>query len=624
MKSDLAIPRSRKSGKGLLGAVVGVALLAVLGFAAYKILFNRPGEAAAMYIPADAGLVVTMDFAPSDRQAETFNKITQALDDQGIAEKLDTFLKTAFEKDPVGAELRPHLKRSFAVATWSVGGKDTTVALLAIDDAGAVRKVIEKTSKADSDGIYTLKALQKSSAAIIDSYLVMGNSADAIRRIQAVRNGKESSVASLPTFVEARSSLPKDANMMVFLSPTYLKELGKSPLLSGAQPFKGTEWLAYSTTVEPDGLAFDYFCPFDAKAVPGLAALSKSAPFSTDALKGLPQGAYGFIGISQAAVYWDWAHEAASSSKEVQTGFEQGIVEFEKQSGLSIQRDILPAFKGEQVLAVYPGPTGKGLDLDVVVLATNANGATPAALAEKLRAVVERESAKKGEAVKFTESKIGEITVWEIDKGSREKMVGEMFGAMNPPSRGMPDFQSPVIEVDASGVPKASPPNPSGIPKPAPPQEFKDKTVLCAAFPDKFVVTSSRALLNQMISGSQGGKSLADSPAFENLKGRVLDGSQSLMFVDLRKIMDTLRPTLEENMKGSPVKPDDLLNLFGDGKVGLVGSSVYDGKVTKGRLFLPLDWEHAIRMIGAGIKGFGGPDMGAMPDMSGGTGMMEK
>lgn len=614
MGTDRVTPRSRRSGKGLIGAVVGVALLAVLGFAAYKILFNRPGEAAAAYLPADAQVVITLDLTPSDRQLETFDKITKALDDQGIADRMDGFLKDMFSKDPLGAEIRPHLKRNFAMAMWPSGKDSGGVGLLAIDDPGAVRKALDGSSKPSADGIYKFDKAGEMYLSVLDEYLVIGSSAKMIQRVQAVRAGKESAVSGLPAFVEARASLPKDANLMVFLSTKVFEEMSKETgmMFMGGNPFRGSDWMAYSATVEPDGLAFDYHFPFDAKKVPALAGLSKMAPFSMDTLKGLPEGAYGLMGISQSGLYYDWITEAATSAPGAKADFDKAVAEFEKQFGISVLDDIVPALKGEQVLACYPGPTGEGLDLDVALVATNANGATPAALAEKVRASIERESAKSNQPVKFTETKIGDVTVWEIDAKAREEMVNGIYGGMSPmPMPTEPSGMSPNMmqEMPPSGM---TPENK----EPAVVAKYKDKTALYAVFPDKVVVTSSHALLNKMIAVQQGGRSLADVPAYKNMQALVLDGSQSVVMVDVRQIMEKVKASTEEGMKGAPVTGDDFVKLFGDGKVGMVASGAYDGKVTRGRLFFPLDWEQLVRMIGKGMKGMsGGPDMGAMPDM---------
>lgn len=77
-------------------------------------------------------------------------------------------------------------------------------------------------------------------------------------------------------------------------------------------------------------------------------------------------------------------------------------------------------------------------------------------------------------------------------------------------------------------------------------------------------------------------------------------GSQSALLVDVTRILEALRPTLEKQgfTKEMGISLDDLLRLFGDGRSGLVGSGKYDGKAMTGGLFVPLDFERLIRLIG--------------------------
>ena len=53
----------KRRGISKVGVLVGAIALGAIAFGAYKILFNRTGEAAIQLIPADARLVVTLDTA---------------------------------------------------------------------------------------------------------------------------------------------------------------------------------------------------------------------------------------------------------------------------------------------------------------------------------------------------------------------------------------------------------------------------------------------------------------------------------------------------------------------------------------------------------------------------------
>ncbi len=618
MPESSSIVRDRRAGKGLFGVVIAVALLAVVGFAAYKFLFDRPGEAAAAFVPSDADVVITLDTNPSERQAATFQKITDALQREGIAEKFDDALKGILDGSPVGAEVRPHLKRSFAMAYWipSQQGQDRALVLLAIDDPGAVGGSLSKHGKQRSGGVYEIPSPAKDVyASVVENYLAIGNSPEAIEKVEAVRSGGKSSVTKLSQFQEARSSLPSDANLMVFLSPRAIEKMNEMTqgMGGGGNMWAGTDWLAFSTTVEPEGIAFDYHCPMNADKVPVLKPIASARPFDYERLKMLPDGAYGLFGYSQAAKYWDCIDDALSSEPEAKKEFDSGIEEFERETGLSVTKDVLPAFQGEQVFAVYPGPSGDPADVDGIVMITDSNGADPAALAGKVRGVVERMSAQSGKGVRFVESKIGEVTVWEIDPESRKGFTEGLAGGMSGPAiRPVPEGAPPGLPQEPppiTGVPGEATPPPASIeatPPPAQPETGKSpwdsKTIVFAQFGKSVVVCSSRGLLNRTIAASQGGKTLRDDPAYAGMRSHIVSGSQAIGLVDLRRIMDAVKPMVEEGTKGGPVLPDDVLNMFGKGAAGLVISGSYDGKIARGRMMIPIDFERVIGMMGTAMR----------------------
>ncbi|MBI5706047.1 MAG: DUF3352 domain-containing protein [Armatimonadetes bacterium] len=611
--------QNRRAGKGLLGAVIGAGLVAVLGFAAYKTFLSRAGEAATLYIPSDAGVVVTVDLTPSDRQLETFDKIQKAIHDNGLDLKLDGMLKRFMDKDPLGAELRPFFRRNYAIAIWpDKDAEAATVSLFAVEDPASVQAVLGKHVKPDGDGIFALKSPANTYAAVMEDYLVAGNSKQAIQRVQAVHADKGSSVASLPAFLEARQALPKDANVMVFVSPKEISKMASNAEMFAApmSSIKGADWMAYGVTIEPDGIAVDYQCPFDPKAMGGLSALANSAPFDLKVLDALPDGAYGLMGVSQTSGYWELAAESAKSQgKDLAKTFEEGVKSFEKTSGLSVRDDIVPGLKGDQVIAVYPGKTGEGADLDLVLVATTANGATPAALAARLRALAERESQKSNKPMTFSSSQVGDVTIWEIDPKSRDEMVrglnsgfgfppamssGAAVGSDMPagPDSGPPMIQSRPFPSDSSGMEGMADAKGKD-----PAKSYADKSILIGEFADKVVVCTSRAIMMQMVAGKFEHGSLGQSESFLKMRDRIIEGSQSVFMVDTKRIIDAVRPLVKETMSGGPVKADDVLSLFGSGTSGMVGSGIYDGKVCKGRFFMPLDWVSLCNLVGQGMKG---------------------
>ncbi|MCB8933729.1 MAG: DUF3352 domain-containing protein, partial [Chthonomonadaceae bacterium] len=375
-------PRTRK-GKASRIALVAVAALAVLGFAAYQFLLNRPGEAAIAFLPADADVVVTLDTNPSQRQLSVFMKITAALEREGIAKKLDETLAQAFDGKPIAAEIQPHFQRSFAMAAWNPKGQpQLTVTLLSIDDPAAVEASLKTHGQPKGDGSYAIPGTNEQMfAAVVDKYLAVANSDVALMRVGRVRAGAEPSVAKSSAFAAARATLPEDANVMVFLAPRFFENMGDAP---GGRALGAATWMAASATVVPEGIQFDYQGPVDASKMPSLAALGQIAPIDLTALKQLPDGAYGVAAYSQGGRYWNSMDESVGKEPALADGFKDAVGTFEKETGLSIAKDLVPALMGEQVLAIYPGNLGQPSDVEGALLLTDAHGANPASLAAKV------------------------------------------------------------------------------------------------------------------------------------------------------------------------------------------------------------------------------------------------
>lgn len=554
----------KRLGAGKVAVLGSVVALGALAFGAYKLFFQRPGEAAIQLIPADAQFVVTLDTNPSEMQVATFDRIYAALKREGIAEKVDEGLTDLFSKSPVGKEIRPLVATSFAMAQFKADGQQGFAMLTALKDSGKVADILAKNGSKVGDRPPMYKVEEGNAyCSVIGDYLAVSDHQELITRVASLQD-RTGSVADLPEYQTARAALPRDANLMVFISPQGLAEMQKSV---ANKSFSGASWFALGATVRDDGILFDYRSPLDSKATAALKAMAQTAALDPKLLSRYPAGAYGLLAYSQPARAWAALTGEARQNKDASKELDKGVSEFEKETGLSVQDDIVPAFNGDVSGAVYPGPSGKAEDLDFVVMVSDANGATPARLAAKVRALVEKKAAESKETFKFVETKIGEATLWEIDEATRARLFDSA-------SKGQ--SSGPVL---------------------------KGKTLIMAQVGGNIFVTSSRALVNQSLELARGGgQSLASDPAFAGMTTRVVEGSQANLMISLRRILDVMRPQIEESMKGGPVNADDVVSLFGDLGTGLVGSAKFDGDVMVGSLFLPLDYDRAITLIGKSMR----------------------
>lgn len=613
------------------GAKIAIllAVVAILGggFAAYKLLFNRPGESAIGLIPADAGSVITLDTNPSANQMHAYQTISDSLKKEGVDEKVADGISELLGKAGIAQELRQYVKTSFAAAFWPPegSGKPRGVALISISDPGAVNKVLAKIGSA-SNGIYKCREMY---LAVVDSYLAIGMDADVIARVQAVKNGAPS-IASLQEYQLARQDLPADANFMVFVAPKGLQFMAKS--MGGNKMAESANWAAFSATLRDDGLQFDARAPVNASTMPSMAKLSAAKPLDASTFSHLPAGAYGILALSSPANYYDMMDEAMRSNR-MGAQQDEAIKEFEKQTGLSLRNDILPALRGNTVMAWYPDAGGEKKSFDFVLLADNSNGADPVALSEKINPVVEKMSKGKAHFVKTEENG---ATIYALDASSQEKMLEGMSAPRRPqmtmPSSA-PDFGSPAMppgnwrnmppDGQFHSVPAPSySPEPKGAGGPTPtfedlrpgtgpsisykpatddtprqiPTELKDKTITWAEVNGCVVIASSKPMLEKALAAFHGGQTLATDPAFSPTIAR-LSGDQQAMILSMRRIMEGMRPWLEESMGHGGPSFDDIENLFGPGDAAMFMGGKVQNNVGSGTWFLPLDFDRIAAMI---------------------------
>jgi hypothetical protein len=384
--------RYRVTGKATVVVLFLVLILGVAAFAVWRWFGDRPGEEAVKLIPADAGIVVTLDTTPSPEQLALFKKIADAAESKGLLKDLDQLMGGMGGQAPIFKDIRPYLKKSFAFALW-VSAKDIkspadpkVLGLLALTDTNAVKSILEKYGQSDSSaGLegYRLKEGQ-GFMALIDGYLAISQDADTLRRASKAASGGIPNVAELAEYRTARSQLPSDANFMFFMSPKGLEtmqDLSKGPQLQG-----GYKWMAFSMTLRNEGLAFDMQIPSKADNDPSFAAMAKVKPLSKDFLNKLPQDAYGVLAVAQPGTYIKLMRDALEKDPKLGKETSKGIAEFEKQTGLSLKTVLDTSLNGDFALAVYP--TSNSKSVDIVLTLTDSNNADPSLLFQKVMKVI--------------------------------------------------------------------------------------------------------------------------------------------------------------------------------------------------------------------------------------------
>ncbi len=560
------------------GVKIAVLILAVAGvgggYATYRYLFKRTGEAAIAMIPSDASLVITIDTHPSEAQITAFQKLGDALKREGIDGDIEDGVSGIIGKAGLAKEVRQYLTNNVAMAMWMPadgGAKTHGLMLLSISDPSAVEKAIAGGTKAPGASIpaYTYTR-QDMVVGVVGDYLAIASDVDTLNRAEQTRGGGES-VANLQEYRDARGALPTDANLMCFMSPSMIAQASK---MSGAKAFGSSKWMAMGASLRDGGLRFDYRGPVDTKKFPVLASMVGGAYLDPKFMKKLPEGAYGLMAYSDLSRFYPAVQQSVQDVRGEKRAQDE-LAKFEQESGISVENDLLPALKGDAIVAVYPGAVADPTSFDGVIMIDTANGGEPAKLADKLRAFVERKSAEtaaKGgsnKAVHFTETKMGSATVWQLDAES-------VSGLRDALGHRKPDGSREV------------------------PPAMADKNVMYAVVDNAVILASSQAMMNQALLSANGGKSLADDLAFTNMAAEADPKAQMVGFIAISRIVDKYRAQIQDGMKNANgITIDDIVNAFGGPNTGLSFSGHMDGEVASGTMFLPLDYDRLAKFIGA-------------------------
>lgn len=450
-----------------------VALLLVVGgcVLAYRHFFQRAGEAAANLIPADALLIVTLDLKPSPQQAPTFQRIHDAMQRESIDGQFDQFITSMLSNSPVGKDLRPYVTTSMAYATLkpAVGKMGATVGLFAVSDAGRVRDILNRDAqKTTQDRLdyYQVKGGDNSCMGVVGDYLVVADTPATLMQIVRVHRGETPAVASLLAFQHARGALPADANLMIFIASDSVQQAAAK--VAGGRTNRAVAnvpWIAIGMAARANGIDTFVQAPV---STPAISDLSQVTPLDLQLLKRLPGGAYGLLALSQPGKYWnqlkttgaDVSPAFGGDRREISHTLDAGLTRFERETGMSVPRDVLPGLYGHALFALYPDGAADGVD--GLILLDDANGANPAALADRVRAYAEQQSgAHEQTPLRFTSTVRDGATVWTLDTDSQDQLRHNLNAVAARTQQQLSLSGAPAPPVPPSGAPalvSATPP----------------------------------------------------------------------------------------------------------------------------------------------------------------------
>lgn len=593
--------RVNQSSKIWIFSLLGLAVLIAGSLLAYRFVFHRAGEAAASLIPADAAVVATLDVTPGPDQVVLFGRIAKSLAMDAVQKPIKSSLATSKNGTTFVDEILPHLRASYAVGAWIKPGAKTTdnpaiVGLAAVDSAATVEAIAAKHGALvhlDKLAYYSINS-EKLCVAFIKDYLVVSNSPDALARVQAVSRGEADSVAGLASFQEARAKLPSSANFMMFgnmaKAVEWSKKFGTSLVPgsttvtlkahSGDPAFKLEGWATFAMTLRNQGLETVWRFPYGS-SYPGAKVIGSIAPIDKKLYSRLPAGAYGFFAFAQPGAYYEAKDDPALGlTTQDKKSLDDGLNSFEKETGLSIQKDLVVGLKGNLTLAVYPAREAMTGIPDGLIMLDDANGADPATMITKIKSTILAQSRKDAaSAPQFTSVQRDGAVVWSLDEKSQQGL--RQTSGLEP----RPD---PRMPFDGGRSGSAGTMAPKG----------EKKKLLFATVGKSVLIASSESLLNRAIAAyNTGSSTLETDPAYMPLLKRLTVGAQNVFVVAAPDVMERLKPTMAgEFSDPQGPKEEDVVKLFGSRGNGLVISQGNDGHTLTGNLFFPLDYEAAIHL----------------------------
>ncbi|MEO7454372.1 MAG: DUF3352 domain-containing protein, partial [Fimbriimonadales bacterium] len=398
----------KRSIRGVFTPKILIPLLAIgaVGFGAVGVmsLLERRGEAAISMIPSDAALAISFDNTPSPSQVMLFKEISNAMEDGGVNRFVDEMMDD-MEVPPQVRAIKENLKGSFAVGLWGdiAGGEPDMVFAAALNSTASAENVLRDHAKKISGlGVPAYEVDGEVIIAFYEDYALVSNSQENLRRAIDAGEGKIQSLDEIAAFKSARESLPSDASFMLFVNGEAIAKADEDTRkMYEAMGIVKAGWAAVSATVIDTGIQIDMYQ--DMRGAGQLVAEYEAIPELTyTSANRLPAGAIGVLAVSDAGRMVGAVIESVSASV-LGADFEEGFGEMEKETGLNLEKDILPALAGETYMALYPPKDGKD-DPTFVLMFDEQNGGKPEAAARKIIA------SEKG----FTSKMLGDAEVFSM------------------------------------------------------------------------------------------------------------------------------------------------------------------------------------------------------------------
>jgi len=555
-----------------LGATLALGI-ATDGVYAYKFFPERPGEDALRFIPSTASVVVTLDLSPSAGQAGIFKKIDDALARNHMDQQYNELISSVASEFNLDRDFADCVERAGAFAIFDMKSMNSKTPELAVvvglKNPGRAEEIIRNIGRKFDIGTQKAYAMEKGEVylTIVGDHLVMSPSKKAMTEALDVYSGKQPSILANAEFAKARADLDQDSNVMAFvnvreIANTQIDEKKAKDLVSGFG------WAGIGIALRDGGLSFKSGVAYDSEKVPALGKLAAIKPLQSNLYTMLPSGAYMVSAGSNSSANLEFARDMIGSFAEKAFDLRTIDRDIRKEIGMGIDDGILPAFKGESVLALYPSKgTATGADLLFVV--GDQNGADPAKLADAVRRALGSKytsSTRKGQLMAALK---GDGSRWQLTPDVEQEMVKEI--TKNPPEEF--DIQ-PLVD---------------------------GKTVTYAKVGNAVIIATSKPLLDRALASyTTHNDSLVSDPSIMPSINAAVPDAQSVMVLDISRIAacvdsmmryDKMDPEASKTVKG-------VVDMLKGLTTPLHGSSAIGKDHIGASFFMPMDYDRLIDFIG--------------------------
>jgi hypothetical protein len=514
----------------LVAGAVGIGAVGVMS------LLARRGEAAISMIPADALMAMSFDNTPSPSQVPLFNEIKAAMDDSGLNNFIDDFLKNLDPQGNTLQKMRGHIRGSFAIGAWGdFQKKPDMIAAISLDDAAGAESLLSSYPQVRRRVSGGMRYYAPDDAPLVvmfyGDYALLASSIEAAQKAIGVAKGKERNLYEEASFKLARNSLPDDASLMLFINGAAIaKADDDTKQIYEAMGIHPQGWAAMGVTLRSEGIVINGYEPPADASDEIRTKLREIGPLAYGSLDRLPGNALGAAGISNPGAMIDLFLEATGSVKEIAKDVHEGLGEFERVTGTSVDKDWIPALRGELFFAMYAPLKGKS-EPGIILSVDNSNGGTATTFIAKLMARINSGALDKEakERIRFTSDKKGDMTVYV----------------------------------------------PNG----------KDKKGFVAVTGNQVILFSREDLLNASI---EGGPALDETEGMKSFSAN--DGAQFRMQIDMEQLFDLITEAAEVP------KDIDLRQILS--RRELTMSAKWDDNGSTCEMLLPIDLPSLIRVIG--------------------------